>query len=187
MNREGMAYVISRMKWYWELSTLLLENRDERFAGLKDELEKHVVHLYKKLFSYQMRSVYGYSRNRAVAVLRDIVKLDDWEGTLKSIRDAENAVQHDSAEYNTQKTKYYLEDIAITAESLRVKLLPSIHEAPRHQTEANREMRGEDKDEQCLKDLRATDPRLDKLRIEDTKGGLFLGASNWILDHKDFL
>ncbi|WQF90413.1 Putative NACHT nucleoside triphosphatase, WD40/YVTN repeat-like-containing domain superfamily [Colletotrichum destructivum] len=38
----------------------------------------------------------------------------------------------------------------------------------------------------CLADLRLTDPRDEKTRIEDTKGGLLKGAYQWILDHEDF-
>ncbi|KAH6985561.1 hypothetical protein EDB80DRAFT_873167 [Ilyonectria destructans] len=38
----------------------------------------------------------------------------------------------------------------------------------------------------CLADLRLTDPRDDKTRIEQTKGGLLKDSYKWILDHKDF-
>jgi NACHT domain len=38
----------------------------------------------------------------------------------------------------------------------------------------------------CLADLRSTDPRDDKLRIERTKGGLLKDAYKWILGHADF-
>ena len=37
-----------------------------------------------------------------------------------------------------------------------------------------------------IADLRLTDPRDDKDRIADTKGGLFRGPSDWVLDHADF-
>jgi hypothetical protein len=37
-----------------------------------------------------------------------------------------------------------------------------------------------------LADLRSTDPRDDKTRIERTKGGLLKDAYRWILDHEDF-
>ncbi|RYP43642.1 hypothetical protein DL768_009817 [Monosporascus sp. mg162] len=40
---------------------------------------------------------------------------------------------------------------------------------------------------QCLADLRSTDPRHDKKRIEQTKGGLLRESYRWILDHHDFL
>ena len=38
----------------------------------------------------------------------------------------------------------------------------------------------------CLADLRTTDPRDDKRRIQRTKGGLLKDSYNWILDHADF-
>ncbi len=44
----------------------------------------------------------------------------------------------------------------------------------------------EERDRQCLKDLRSTDPRDDKKRIEETQGGLLEGAYRWILEHSDF-
>ncbi|EHK45465.1 hypothetical protein TRIATDRAFT_292965 [Trichoderma atroviride IMI 206040] len=39
---------------------------------------------------------------------------------------------------------------------------------------------------QCLSDLRITDPRHDKLRIESTKGGLLEDSYGWIFEHGDF-
>ncbi|UKZ75874.1 hypothetical protein TrVFT333_003570 [Trichoderma virens FT-333] len=41
-------------------------------------------------------------------------------------------------------------------------------------------------DIKCLTDLRTTDPRHDKIRIEATKGGLFKDSYSWILQHSDF-
>ena len=38
----------------------------------------------------------------------------------------------------------------------------------------------------CLADLRLTDPRDDKTRIEQTKGGLLKDSYKWVLDHDDF-
>ncbi|KAI8654220.1 NACHT domain-containing protein [Fusarium sp. Ph1] len=43
-----------------------------------------------------------------------------------------------------------------------------------------------DPTDQCLKDLRLTDPRDDKVRIKETKGGLLKDSYKWILDHPDF-
>ncbi len=42
------------------------------------------------------------------------------------------------------------------------------------------------KREKCVQDLRLTDPRDDKKRIEDTKGGLLEGLYHWILENADF-
>jgi NACHT domain/Heterokaryon incompatibility protein (HET) len=43
-----------------------------------------------------------------------------------------------------------------------------------------------DRVEKCLRDLRITDPRDDKKRIEDTKGGLLENSYLWILENSDF-
>jgi hypothetical protein len=40
--------------------------------------------------------------------------------------------------------------------------------------------------EKCLCDLRPTDPRNDKTRIEDTKGGLLEGSYRWVFDNSSF-
>ena len=48
------------------------------------------------------------------------------------------------------------------------------------------EIRGADGSSQCLADLRTTDPRDDKKRIEAIKGGLLKGSYQWILDHPEF-
>ncbi|XTI86758.1 hypothetical protein V2W45_1509518, partial [Cenococcum geophilum] len=42
------------------------------------------------------------------------------------------------------------------------------------------------KAKQCLRDLRVTDPRADKVRIEETKGGLLVDSYQWILEDGDF-
>jgi len=43
-----------------------------------------------------------------------------------------------------------------------------------------------DKREKCVQDLRLTDPRHDKKRIEDTKGGLLEGSYRWIIGNSEF-
>ncbi|KAF5851702.1 hypothetical protein GGP41_000443 [Bipolaris sorokiniana] len=40
--------------------------------------------------------------------------------------------------------------------------------------------------EQCLKDIRQTNPRDDKKRIEETKGGLLTDSYRWVLDNTTF-
>jgi hypothetical protein len=40
--------------------------------------------------------------------------------------------------------------------------------------------------EECLHDLRPTDPRKDKERIEEAKGGLLEGSYRWVLDNANF-
>ncbi|KAL9619027.1 MAG: hypothetical protein Q9160_006348 [Pyrenula sp. 1 TL-2023] len=42
------------------------------------------------------------------------------------------------------------------------------------------------KAKECLRDLYVTDPRVDKTRIEETKGGLLEDSYHWILKNSDF-
>ncbi|KAL9095674.1 MAG: hypothetical protein Q9165_002106 [Trypethelium subeluteriae] len=42
------------------------------------------------------------------------------------------------------------------------------------------------KDKECLRDLYVTDPRKDKIRIEETKGGLIPESYHWILENCEF-
>ncbi|KAF2682496.1 HET-domain-containing protein [Lentithecium fluviatile CBS 122367] len=43
-----------------------------------------------------------------------------------------------------------------------------------------------DKRDKCIQDLHLTDPRDDKKRIEETKGGLLEDSYHWILENSDF-
>lgn len=94
-------------------------------------------------------------------------------------------MQRDSEQYNTERVKSHLQDLAATAHSQETRLgnvVLAIQDNAKQQEKRHKD----DKDEQCLKDLHVTDPREDKKRIQDTKGGLFRDSYRWILDHVDF-
>jgi hypothetical protein len=55
-----------------------------------------------------------------------------------------------------------------------------LHDKIRSQEESVRQR------EECLRDLRPTDPRNDKKRIEDAKGGLLEGSYRWVLENSSF-
>ena len=151
------------MKWYDELSHPLLKHNTENdglFAGMHHQLESRVIRLYQELLLYLIKSVCSYYRNRFLGFLRDTVKLDGWDGSLKNIQDAEKTFQLDSSAYNTQKNTANIEVLAKIA------------------------MSTEDND--CLQDLHVSDPRDDKKRIEQTKGGLLQDSYRWVLDNEDF-
>ncbi len=162
-NRDGIDYVITRMKWFNELQYLLLkgnQDKDGSFGEVHVQLEKRIIYLYQQLLIYLMKSVCSCYRNRILSFLRDTLKLDDWDGNLGSVKDAEKAVENDNFIYKTEKKTAHLETLADIAKS------------------------SEDKD--CLQHLRLTDPRHDKTRIEQTKGGLLQDSYRWILDNNDF-
>ncbi|CAG9985116.1 unnamed protein product [Clonostachys byssicola] len=186
-NRKGITYVLSRLEWYWNLVSLLLdENKAEQsVTGLRAQLENHIAQLYKILLAYQMKSVSLYHRNWAATIGRDLLKIDNWTGLLNGIHEAELAVQKDMDQYNTEESKVRLRKLVDSAKAIETNL-QDIHSAIQDQTRQQEKRHRDDKDEQCLKDLRETDPSDDKTRIQSTKGGLLRDSYRWILDHDDF-
>ncbi|KAH7627243.1 NACHT domain-containing protein [Sordaria sp. MPI-SDFR-AT-0083] len=161
-NRKGIDYVVKRMDWYWNLSTSILgdpTNNISELDGMKDKLENQIVDLYKALLSYQIKSVYAYYRKRGLVFLRDIITLDDWKADLGVIQDAEKRFQNDAQTYTNQQVTSHLEQLVRQQMS--------------------------EKDQQYLKHVRLTDPRHDKIRIEQTKGGLLQDLYRWVLDNAD--
>ncbi|KAK3946552.1 NACHT domain-containing protein [Pseudoneurospora amorphoporcata] len=162
-NRKGIDYVIKRMDWYWNLSTSLLRdptNIISELDGMRGELENQIVDLYKALLSYQIKSVCAYYRNRGLVFLRDMITLDDWKADLGAIQDAEKCFRDDTQTYTAQQVMSHLNQLVIQNMS--------------------------EKDQQCLKHLRLTNPRDDKVRIERTKGGLLPDSYRWVLNNADF-
>ncbi|KAG8665110.1 uncharacterized protein FPOAC1_013088 [Fusarium poae] len=193
-NRKGIAYVLSRMEWYWNLVSLLLdENKAEQSsAGLRVQLEKHVVQLYEKLLTYQIKSVCLYYRNWAAIIGRDLLKIDDWAGKLSEIKETEAAVQGEMEQYNTGESRMQLRKLTDAAGALEMNLqnihsaIKGVHSAIETQTQHQEKRHQDDEAKQCLKDLRETDPRDDKTRIQETKGGLLRDSYLWILDNNEF-
>ena len=169
-NRKGIDYVVKRLDWYWGLSGNLLKDLPDHageLSGVRRELENQIVELYKALLSYQSKSVCSYYRNRGLVFLRDMVKLDDWYADLGAIQDAETRFRDDTQAYTTQQVTSHLEQLVSHAK--------------------NQEMRQmSEKDHQCLKHLRLTDPCDDKARIERAKGGVLQDSYRWVLDNPEF-
>ena len=116
------------MNWYNELSQILLKDniKDNRsFARVQAQLEKRVINLYKAIISYLIKTVCSYYRNWFITFLRDTVKLDDWNGNLKNVQDAENAVREDCEAYNTQSMQASLAELTNTANTLVKELVHS--------------------------------------------------------------
>ena len=167
-NRKGIDYVIKRMDWYWNSSNSFLKPTNiSELDGMRGELKIQIVGLYKAFLSYQIKSVCAYYSNRGLAFLQDIVKLDDWNAYLAAIQDAVKRFDTDAKTYITQKGTSYLEQLVSYIRHQEIQQMS-------------------EKDQQCLKHLRLTNPRDDKARIERTKGGLLRDSYRWVLNNADF-
>ena len=184
-NRKGIVYVVSKMDWYCELSSLLKDDGGSS-ATLRGELEKRILNLYEKLLSYLLKSVCSYNRNRILDTLPDTIKLNDWDGNVKAIQDAENIVRQDHDVYNNLQIKSHLAKFVDLAENKETKLLHDIYQALQEQLLEQMT----EKDQRCLWDFRLIDPRDEIKKIEDRKDPLFKGSYAWILgcnEYKKFM
>ncbi|KAL7809418.1 WD40 repeat-like protein [Trichoderma aethiopicum] len=166
-NRTGVTHVVQRMNWYCELAALVLGDQDGSTAGLQQQLQARLIDLYKKLLSFEIKSICSYYRHRGLVFLRDLVTLDDWKGAFKEIQDAEKF-------FNGQFQAFQSIDLGQDVKQLVV------------HAKSEQEYRKTEEDKKCLRDLYITDPRMDKHRIETTKGGLVQDSWRWVLDHSDF-
>jgi hypothetical protein len=85
--------------------------------------------------------------------MRDLIKLENWNGELSDIQAVEAAVQEDSTQYNTATIRLRLGEVAKTAESQNAKL-DSIDSAIREQTRQQEGLHRTTADDKCIKDLR---------------------------------
>ncbi|PTB49390.1 hypothetical protein M431DRAFT_500173 [Trichoderma harzianum CBS 226.95] len=167
-NCKGISHVVEQMNWYCELAGLLFsEKSGGATAGIQQELQTKLIDLYKKLLSFELKSICSYYRHRALIFLGDLIKLDDWEGNLRAVRDAE-------AFFNEHVRVFQSVDLGQDVKQLVA------------HAKDEQECRKTDDDKKCLRDLYVTDPRMDKSRIESTKGGLIQDSYRWILDNSEF-
>ncbi|KKF97025.1 Vegetative incompatibility protein HET-E-1 [Ceratocystis platani] len=186
-NRQGIQYVLGRIEWYWNLTSLLLDENKKNTAAtvLRDALEESITQLFQQLLSYQIRSICLYRRNKVVGFIRDVFLIDDWAGQVNSIKKAEKAVQHDIEQYNTQESQQQMQKLNDSTAAMQANVA-NIHTAVQSLAEQQAKAREDDKNNECLRDLCVTDPRMDKKNIENKKGGLLRDSYKWILDHQGF-
>lgn len=162
-SRNGIEYVSKQIEWYCCLSADLSEEpirNSQHPLATKCEWDNRITDLYQQLLLYQMKTVCSFYRRRGLVFLRDIVKLDDWTGELTAIRDAEGRFKADTTIYTALQANSYLRQLVVQQLS--------------------------EKDLQCVQHLRLTDPRYDKKRIEQDKGGLLEGSYRWVLQNPEF-
>ncbi|KAF3060313.1 hypothetical protein CFAM422_011473 [Trichoderma lentiforme] len=167
-NREGIEYVVKRMNMYWELSSVVLkDNANDGLSGVRGELEAQIINLYKVLLTYEIKSVCSYYRNRGSVLLRDIISLDDWNGDIQAIKTAERVFHDDFATFARLETASDIKQLVT-------------HVKEQSTAQITKE------DQQCMRDLRLSDPSDDKKRIEQTKGGLLQESYSWVLGNLEY-
>jgi len=124
----------------------------------------------------------GKHFSRLIEDIRDLVT--DLEGVLPTA-DVQRLCEVDISELD-QAELPLLQEVSATEDNLLSKTIKDVYRAIQGSTQQQEERQQDNQTKKCLSDLQLTDPRDDIRRIADTKGGLFEGASNWILGHADF-
>ncbi|TFB00416.1 hypothetical protein CCMA1212_007911 [Trichoderma ghanense] len=173
-NTEGISYTTKRMEWYWSLSNDLFDRAGPTnpsiTPNMRNALLSRLRELYKKIILFQVKSICSYYRNRGLQLLREFAMVDDWEESLKEIRVLEQDFQSDCTAYmGLERTSlsHQIKDCLENLVALQVKGL-------------------EQQDRDCLRDLYITNPRNDRKRLLEAKGGLLPDSFNWVMESATF-
>ncbi|KAM4054550.1 WD domain, G-beta repeat domain-containing protein [Hirsutella rhossiliensis] len=175
--QDGMQHVVDRIQWYTELEPLTLrfgQNLDKSFEKIRTRLKYQVVQVYKELLLFLMKSVCWCYRSRVVAFLRDTIKLNDWDGGTKALKEAEADLERHSRLLRGHESLSHVSDIESNTLVIKDQLTGMLS------------MQQSLRDEQCLQDLFITYPEYDKQRIESIKGGLLRDPCRWVLQNDSF-
>jgi len=190
-NLAGITHVVSRMHWYCALATHLVgdgkpEMENESFQPILRQLEEKILALYKALLTYQMKSVYSYYRNQGLVFLRGLFRslanLDDWDGDLKTVTDAEASLLNDWDMYDRLATRSLgssLRNELVRCGDGVQSLLNSIHQTLSDYI-ALQKGQADDRNAECLRSLYVVNPQDDMARIESNKDELLYGTYEWI-------
>ncbi|OBS17327.1 hypothetical protein FPOA_12147 [Fusarium poae] len=132
-----------------------------------------------------MQSVCLYNKHWAAVIIRDLFKIDDWQGQVDSIKKAEASLRDDMEQHNSEELKSRLRGIDNTLGHVRLGV-KAVESAIQDQTQMLRQIHRDENDQKCLQDLRIVNPEAHKEDIEKTKGGLFEDSYRWILDQTIF-
>ncbi|KAI0435821.1 hypothetical protein F4803DRAFT_573640 [Xylaria telfairii] len=186
-NLKGIIHVISRMDWYCALSERLLDESElvQSFKPVLKELEKAIITLYKALILYQIKSACYYHQNRGITIFRGFANLDDWDGDLEEVENAEADFMKMLAQYHMEDEKTRLRGLLASCEAME-NSLGDIHQDMQGIINQQKSIWIDNKHKACLKDLFVVDPRDNMKTIMDNKEELLADVSKWIFGTTEY-
>ena len=162
-NRSGIVDIVKRMKWYSSFSKLLLERnfeKDQRYEELREQLTERVLVLYRAILLYIVKTICSCNKNPGFRLLQDAFELNDWDGAMESVENAQKDVEDAAQSYRGQASNTYLQVMVWM-----------------HQSDREREIMSK----MGVRDME------DELRqIEHRKEDLLEEACEWIFDHRAY-
>ncbi|KAI9777861.1 MAG: hypothetical protein M1839_008538 [Geoglossum umbratile] len=168
-------------RWFtrgWTLQELLAPvsvdffSRESEHLGDKRTLERQ-IHEITRIAILALRGTplceFGVEVRLSWAKNRETMRNEDKAYSLLGIFDIYMPLIYSEGEENAFK-----------------RLRKKINKPPKGLLEQQASVQTEKEDKECIQHLRLTDPRDDKKRIEETKGGLLQGSYYWIFENSDF-
>ncbi|KAJ5606119.1 hypothetical protein N7510_008900 [Penicillium lagena] len=192
-NKEGFTYVTSQMRYYVEMESLLLP--EDMKSGLKNDLMERVVDLYNLIIDFQVQSVIRFYRSQTKSYFKGVVNYDSWNDKLGHLKEEEAKLEKmfekALSATGVQQLKKLAGEAKRSYEALKdifdnIQELVRISRSQKDTLEKTEQRLSNAEDRRCRDTLNATDPSLDKARIEEDKGGLLRDSYCWVLDHVDF-
>ncbi|KAE8347505.1 hypothetical protein BDV24DRAFT_157794 [Aspergillus arachidicola] len=178
-NNKGLLYVTSQIQYYIGMERLLLDNCGN--PDVETQLKEQVKGLYKLVIDYQVQSVMRFDRNPVKNYFRNVTDYDAWSDQLNIIKEEEKTLkmrfQVALSALSVQKLNDLERDVGKSRKTLE-EIANDTRKIEKHLSDA--EYR------RCLNTLKATDPQLDKQRIEKLKGGLLKDSYNWVIENQEF-
>jgi NACHT domain/TIR domain len=162
--------------------------------------EENTVYLWGKNLYEELNQIYREESRFCVMFIskhyieKMWTKLERRSAQARALQDASEyilPVRVDDTELDRLfPTVSYIDRCKYTPEKLAKLIIEKVRgnsaESPRAPISYDNAYKMDEKDSQCLKDLRTTDPGDDKVRIEKNKGGLLEDSYRWILENTDF-
>ncbi|KAM0147381.1 hypothetical protein ACHAPG_010622 [Botrytis cinerea] len=120
-NRDGFAYVTTRMNYYVALEPLLLQVSHDSASvtvnqNLVLEIKKHIVELYQHILDFQFRSVLRFYRSHYKNFGRDSIQHENWSDMKTAITDLDKNVRKDLGQMNALVSTQELENLSAKAD-----------------------------------------------------------------------
>ncbi|KAM3149290.1 hypothetical protein ABEW05_010451 [Botrytis cinerea] len=208
-NRDGFAYVTTRMNYYVALEPLLLQVSHDSASvtvnqNLVLEIKKHIIELYQHILDFQFRSVLRFYRSHYKNFGRDSIQHENWSDMKTAIIGLDKNVCKDLGQMNALASTQELENLSMKAHEslLSMQQLLSIAEEQLVVTKENRDIllkqlqtqenfakkKSTQEEEKCHQVFRLTKDNKDesyewyKNRVEDRVEG----TCQWFLNHEHF-
>ncbi|KAJ0116662.1 WD40 repeat-like protein [Diaporthe amygdali] len=184
-DNSSWALAFQRSRWFkrgWTLQELLAPrsveffSREGKLLGDKTTLEQKI---------HEVTGISTQALQRAPLYEFSVEERLSWAKSRQTTRKEDRAYSL-LGMFDIHMSLIYGEGEEHAFKRLRKKIDQLSNNTRPTQSLTQTSVQAEEKDQECLQHLRLTDPRDDKKRIEETKGGLLRDAYAWILESSDF-